>query len=72
LGRWKSFPNFGGKVGNVLTKEVRDMLLADPKITVEVLAGRLFVNRIGKVQPPEKYPELIDEAFRFAKAPQPA
>jgi hypothetical protein len=59
-------------VRNVLTKEVRQMLLADPKLTVEVLAGRLFVNRIGKVQPPDKYPDLIDEAFHFARALQPA
>jgi hypothetical protein len=47
---------------------VRSLFLEDPTVTVEVREGWIYVTRLKRIQPPANYPELIDEAVRFADA----
>jgi hypothetical protein len=56
----------------ILTRTVRRMLVVDPTLVIEVHNGHLFVTRFKRIQPPENYAEVIDEAFRFAEALEPS
>jgi hypothetical protein len=60
------------EVRAALSPAVRSMLVVDTSLVIEVYDGHLFVNRLKRIHPPEKYAEVIAEAFRFAEALHPA